>query len=68
MLGVSFKSEDEVKEIKKMVSSLVGVEIVSTNIQTGRLMVAGLVDPETLANHVREFDKMVEILSVDYIY
>ncbi|KAK1420710.1 hypothetical protein QVD17_22528 [Tagetes erecta] len=68
VLGVSFKSEDEAKEIKKMVSSLVGVEIVSTNIQTGRLMVAGLVDPETLANHVREFDKMVEILSVDYIY
>ncbi|KAI3742254.1 hypothetical protein L1987_59934 [Smallanthus sonchifolius] len=68
VLGVSFNSEEEVKEIKKMVSSLVGVEVVKTHVETGRLMVTGLVDPETLANRVREFDKVVQILSVDYIY
>ncbi|KAI3724963.1 hypothetical protein L1987_64732 [Smallanthus sonchifolius] len=66
-VAVSFNSDGEINQIEKAVSSLVGVESVSTHKEMGKLIVTGYVDPIEVATRVREFDNMVvEILSVKY--
>ncbi|PWA62476.1 toll/interleukin-1 receptor (TIR) domain-containing protein [Artemisia annua] len=63
-LGVSFNSESKIDKIEKVVSSLEGVESVSIQKEIGRLFVTGNVDPVEVANCVKEYEKMVEILQI----
>ncbi|XP_076892448.1 uncharacterized protein LOC143544180 [Bidens hawaiensis] len=65
-LGVNFSSESETDKIGKAVSSLVGVESVSIRKEIQRLFVVGCIDPQAVATCVREFKKMVQVLT--YIY
>ncbi|XP_076921846.1 uncharacterized protein LOC143583421 [Bidens hawaiensis] len=65
-LGLSFVSESETRKIKKAVSNVEGVESVSTHKETGRLIVCGCFNPQAVATCVREFKKLVQILSVKF--
>ncbi|XP_021981079.1 disease resistance protein RPV1 isoform X1 [Helianthus annuus] len=66
VLGVDFNSESEINKIEKAVSSVEGVEYVSTRKEIKRLIVVGHADPIAVATCVREFENMVDILSVNY--
>ncbi|KAJ0532360.1 putative TIR domain, AAA+ ATPase domain, P-loop containing nucleoside triphosphate hydrolase [Helianthus annuus] len=66
-LGVGFNSESDIDKIEKAVYSLVGIESVSSHKEMGKLIVNGFVDPVEVATCVREFDNMVEILSVKLV-
>ncbi|XP_021978714.2 uncharacterized protein LOC110874159 [Helianthus annuus] len=66
-LGVSFNNQSEIYTIEKAVSSLVGIESVSTQKDTERLIVVGCVDPIEVVSCVRELGNMaVKVLSVKY--
>ncbi|KAI3754369.1 hypothetical protein L1987_54151 [Smallanthus sonchifolius] len=65
-LGVNFNSESETDKIGKAVSSLVGVETVSTRKEIGRLFVVGCINPQVVATCIREFEKMVQVLAYTY--
>ncbi|MFS7966152.1 putative heavy metal-associated domain superfamily [Helianthus anomalus] len=66
-LGVSFNNQSEIYTIENAVSSLVGVESVSSQKDTGRLIVVGCVDPIEVVSCVRELGNMaVKVLSVKY--
>ncbi|XP_076892447.1 uncharacterized protein LOC143544179 isoform X2 [Bidens hawaiensis] len=63
-LGVSFISDDETCKIKNVVSSVEGVESVSTHKEIGRLIVCGSFDPSAVVKCLREFKKMAQIISI----
>ncbi|KAK9057143.1 hypothetical protein SSX86_024510 [Deinandra increscens subsp. villosa] len=66
-LGYSINSKsNNIRKIKKVVSSLVGVDFVHYNIEEKALYVLGHVDSMAVEARVREFDKVVKITSVDY--
>ncbi|KAJ0524633.1 putative heavy metal-associated domain superfamily [Helianthus annuus] len=67
-LGVSFNNQSEIYTIEKAVSSLVGVESVSSQKDTGRLFVVGCVDPIEVVSCVRKLigNTAVKVLSVKY--
>ncbi|KAF5789128.1 putative heavy metal-associated domain superfamily [Helianthus annuus] len=67
VLGVSFNSESEIGKIEKAVSSVMGVESISTRKEVGRITVAGRFDREEMATRVREFGKRVNILYLDNV-
>ncbi|KAK1423993.1 hypothetical protein QVD17_19304 [Tagetes erecta] len=58
-VGVSLNSESEIGKIEKEVSSLAGVESVSSHKEIGKLIVTGYVDPVEVATCVRQFDNML---------
>ncbi|KAJ0886382.1 hypothetical protein HanRHA438_Chr09g0378691 [Helianthus annuus] len=63
------ESEIEIDEIKKAVSSIVGVASVSAHKGMGKLTVTGYVDPVEVATCLMEFDHMmVEIVSVKVVF
>ncbi|KAI3805402.1 hypothetical protein L1987_27751 [Smallanthus sonchifolius] len=66
-LGVNFNSESETDKIGKAVSSLVGVESVSTRKEIGRLFVV-CINPQVVATCIREFEKMVQCVSLPAYY
>ncbi|KAJ0934097.1 putative TIR domain, P-loop containing nucleoside triphosphate hydrolase [Helianthus annuus] len=67
VLGVSFNSDTETEKMVKTISSLVGVESVSTYKEIGRLIVVGRVDVRAVATCVREHEKMVQVLEYKHV-
>lgn len=60
----NFNSKSDIGKIKKVVSKLVGVDLVDYH--RGILFVLGSVDSMVVEAYVRELEKTVETITVDY--
>ncbi|KAK9073260.1 hypothetical protein SSX86_007584 [Deinandra increscens subsp. villosa] len=61
-----FNSKSDIPKIKNVVSMLVGVEDVYYFIQVRQLYVLGCVDSKAVETCVREYDKTIKLLMVNY--